>query len=439
MYKLGQLLVARGWVTQGQLDRALEVQRTLGGGLDTAVLELGVVSEERMQRALAQRFAVPAVDIDALRGIPDEVRRLLPGRIAQRHRAVPFGLTGSALQVAFARPDNLAGQDEVSFAAGRRIEVHVATEVRLAEALERYYGQPASERLTRLLDQLNRSRYLWHDQERTREAVESAAVGASWIDGPTLLDAPDLPVLVPPPPPEAPPPRNAAIEPVPAAGAPPPSTELAPAPAPSAAAPRPGPPPASIRLTPEESRRLYREARTPPLAASVDELTDALAEAERRLGAARDRETIGRTLLHLAQRAFERAALLKVRGDQVEGWLADREASPERFAALAIPLSQPSAFLALKAGSPFHLGPLPALPAHRTLVDCWDGRLPAVSLLLPLRVGGRLVAVLYGGRRQGTWATLPTERLRTLASLGEAALERCILLKKQRPSARRPD
>jgi hypothetical protein len=54
MGKLGQILVARGWITVQQLTRALKNQNVVGGRLGTCLLEMDALSEELLARGLAE-------------------------------------------------------------------------------------------------------------------------------------------------------------------------------------------------------------------------------------------------------------------------------------------------------------------------------------------------------------------------------------------------
>jgi Type II secretion system (T2SS), protein E, N-terminal domain len=165
MSKLGQLLVARGWITVQQLTRALQTQNTVGGRLGTCLLEMDVLSEELLVRSLSEQLGVPAAGIEDLRAIPDEVLQLIPERLARRCRAIPFQVLGGRLDVAMQDPRNLVCQDELAFACGRRVKVHVLHELRIYEALQRHYREECPARYALLLDRLNRARYLWTAKE----------------------------------------------------------------------------------------------------------------------------------------------------------------------------------------------------------------------------------------------------------------------------------
>jgi hypothetical protein len=165
MGKLGQLLVARGWITVQQLTRALQTQNAVGGRVGTCLLEMEVLGEDLLVRSLSEQLGVPAAVIEDLRGIPEEVLRLIPEKLARRCRAIPFRVAGGRLDVAMQDPRNLVCQDEIAFACGRRVKVHVLHEVRIYEALQRYYHEECPSRYSLLLDRVNRARYMWSAKE----------------------------------------------------------------------------------------------------------------------------------------------------------------------------------------------------------------------------------------------------------------------------------
>ena len=58
MGKLGQLLVARGWITVQQLTRALKTQNVGGGRIGTCLLEMDAISEELLLKGIAEHLGV---------------------------------------------------------------------------------------------------------------------------------------------------------------------------------------------------------------------------------------------------------------------------------------------------------------------------------------------------------------------------------------------
>jgi hypothetical protein len=456
MGKLGQLLVARGWITVQQLTRALQNQGVVGGRLGTCLIEMDAVSEDSLLKALAEQLGVPAVSLDDLRGIPEEVLALVPDKLARRCRAVPFRLEGSRLDLAMMDARNLACQDEIAFATGKRVKVHVAHELRILEALERYYKEECPSRYGRLVERLNRARYFWERPEsRAESATTLAAPFEDLLSGgrprpapiapppllPDLAPAPAPPrkarpqtAPVAPPPAPAPPPaavRPRAVAPPPPTPAPPPAPPApvaSPPPAPATPAataepkPKPARPrPATVELTAEERRLLGIEPEPQPVPANLDQLDKALAELQ-------DRNAVGRLVLSYLLRDHRRAALFQIGRDKVTAWQAQGEGIDAKvFQSFSAGFDQPSLFLNLRQGNNVYLGPLPPMPAHRELARAWGGELPRDCVLLPVRLNDRLVAAIYADGAK----KVDLVQLQRLAASMAAALGRCILLKKQ--------
>jgi hypothetical protein len=443
MNKLGQLLVARGWITVQQLNRALQNQGVVGGRVGTCLLEMEAISEENLLKGLSEHMGVPAVSLDDLRGIPGEVLGLIPDKIARRCRAVPFRVVGSRLDVAMVDPRNLAALDEIAFASGKRVNVHVAHELRILEALERFYREEMPSRLSLLMERMNRARYFW---ERDKPAEpEPPAGGLGDVELPALghslreMGAPQRPRVAPAPARPAPPPPvpTAPVVPAPVRPAAPPVAVANPVkPAKPAEPPaRPAPPRPSIQtvtMTEEERAALGRQQAQPePAKATPQSLPSpgSVEEVEAALGRTFDREEVARIVLGFVVRSYARAALFQVAKERVSAWMGQGEMDIPIFQKFSAGFDQPSLFLNLRQGSSLYIGPLPPMPVHRELARAWGGELPRDCILLPVRVKDRLVAILYadGGLKSG----IGLPELQSVAAAAGAALERCILHRKR--------
>ena len=70
------------------------------------------------------------------------------------------------------------------------------------------------------------------------------------------------------------------------------------------------------------------------------------------------------------------------------------------------------------------------MPAHRTLASCWGGQLPDQCLMLPVRVRGRLISVIYGDRGNHGLEGVDLLLLKEVAEKAAIAFELCILRRK---------
>jgi hypothetical protein len=405
--KLGQLLVERGWITGEQLIRAIQSQRVVGGRIGTCLLEMDVLSEDQLLDALSIQQRIPAAGVERLRGVEDETLELLPAKLAAQSMTVPFESSRSEIKVATLNGRNLALLDEVSFCANRRVTPHVSSEIRILEALEKYYGVELPRRFGHLLDRLNRSRYLWDESAKValgdrdeggdftwqtpEEAFEATSriIVAPAARVPSPVFQPDLPAL-----------RTQEIPVL----RPQPSSDAAPS-----AATAPGP-------TSDGSVGL---------GSMTLELVDRLLAAEQ------DGDRIAEIVLRFAGQRLSRILLFRLRQDKVVYWRGCAAALDEScLASLEISLQAPSAFLHLHQGAPHFTGPLAPMQAHRQLAQCWGGELPREVVLLPLKVRDRLVAIFYGDRGAMGLGGVDLEELKRLTAKASMALELTILRKK---------
>lgn len=136
---IGDLLIAQRRLTDAQLAEALRHVRNNGGTLQTSLVSLGFVKDEELATLLARHFQVPAIDLGHFDVEPGTIR-LIPRETAVKYRAIPIALTGTTLTVAITDPSHAFALDDLRFVTGFDIEVVVATDGSMFDALSKYYG-----------------------------------------------------------------------------------------------------------------------------------------------------------------------------------------------------------------------------------------------------------------------------------------------------------
>ncbi|HSG81306.1 MAG TPA: type IV-A pilus assembly ATPase PilB [Gemmatimonadota bacterium] len=136
---IGDLLVREGLISEEQLKRALQEQRSNGHRLGYTLVEMGFVSETDLTRVLARKYRVKAVDLSRIGNIDKRVVNLVKPEIAVRHLVLPLRRVGRTLTVAMANPTNLDAIDELRFSTGYDIEPVVAGEYSLRKSVEKHY------------------------------------------------------------------------------------------------------------------------------------------------------------------------------------------------------------------------------------------------------------------------------------------------------------
>ncbi len=447
--KLGQMLVERGWITGEQLIRAIQSQRVVGGRIGTCLLEMDVLTEDRLLEALSNQLNVPSAQIEELRAIGNQLLELIPSKVASRWQAVPLSADRNDIRVATLNVKNLACLDELGFCSNKRVLPHIANEVRIFEALERYYGVECPRRYGHLLDRLNRSRYMWDESAKVLLGAGQAERGVRLKSPAPAGDRPPAengPASRGPAGPQTVDPRAAGRRAGDRAGEkadpdlmrPPASRstltlggQVAPAPAPASRGDG-----AITWPTPVAGGTEGASMATATVGGTPIPATLTLDDVERILAGQSDQKSIGRIILRYLGQSFSRCAIFAVRNDGVRGWLHHGDGfDAGLFHGLDIKLDQPSAFLGLIKGAEFFVGPLAPMPAHRELARCWGGELPQQCLMMPIRLRGRLISVLYADRGARGLGGVRIEDVKELSEKAAIAFELCILRRKlrQRP------
>jgi len=138
--RLGEMLLQVGTLTKEQLEQVLSAQSIYGGRIGTNLVEMGLLSEEALGRLLNEKAGVPCIDAASLEQVPPSLIAILPQEMVQRLQVLPVALGGKKLTLAMKDPANFSAIDEVGFFTGLVVVPRVCSELRLAMALERYYG-----------------------------------------------------------------------------------------------------------------------------------------------------------------------------------------------------------------------------------------------------------------------------------------------------------
>jgi DNA-binding response OmpR family regulator len=124
---IGRILLKRRLISQEELDRQLETQRSARDGVPLAsrIASSGVVPETEVLRALSEQFGVPGIDLNQL-ALSLEHLDMVPREVAESSRVLPVLVRDDRLFLAMANPHDKRVIDELEFVTGRRIYPYVA-------------------------------------------------------------------------------------------------------------------------------------------------------------------------------------------------------------------------------------------------------------------------------------------------------------------------
>ena len=143
--RFDEILVKQEVINPDQLKTAIEEQKRTGKRLGDTLVRLGYISQYELVAFLSKQYGVPAINLDEFDVMP-EVLKFIPRESAVKHSLIPINRSGGTLVVAMSDPSNIFAIDELKFATGHNIEVVVASEDSIKNAIERHYGDRKNER-----------------------------------------------------------------------------------------------------------------------------------------------------------------------------------------------------------------------------------------------------------------------------------------------------
>ncbi len=144
--RLSSLLVRDGVLGVKRMEQAFQRQVIYGGGLDTILLEMNAVPEERLWHYLSLATGLPAADRDLLEYFDPRAVQVCPREIAEKYHVAPCALDGPALRCLVIDPVDLGELEGLATALGVPVQPFVVPEFRFHAHLERLFGIPTPSR-----------------------------------------------------------------------------------------------------------------------------------------------------------------------------------------------------------------------------------------------------------------------------------------------------
>ncbi len=414
-----QFLLQNEYASLAELEEASQATVLYGGRLGTALIELGLMTPEQLDSALARHHDLPAIPAEWLAKPDAAARAALHVDLVKRHRTFPLNFEKRSLHVGMVDPRNEAILDDIAFASGCLVVPYALAEFRFVQLMHRVYGVAPSTRFKTLLDEGARARVFGaREQQRARTADELRAhanedleigpLAADLSDGADafFLSTPALPLV----------PREAA----------PPAPALAPTAAP---------------LAPNKAAALAGPAAPPAL--EIDDtpiLLDrratrvALERFERTLAGSNDRAQLIAASIGLAARFAETVVLFVVRGGVATGLAAMRGEEEIDVESTLVPLQAGSALTAVCETRTF-VRALPTSALDKLLAKALRAAEDAELAVYPVTIGERVVNLLVAQPQSGVLAATAHAALEALAPQLGAAYERLIREQKQKARA----
>jgi type IV pilus assembly protein PilB len=137
--QLGQLLLARGVVTNEQIEQALAEQKEKGHRklLGELLVEMGYCTENQIASALAEGYGVPYAQISP-KICDTKAIEILPREFLEEYVVLPLFKVHDVLTVAVSEPTNVFLIDEIERISGCKVQIVCSTSKDIKATLQTY-------------------------------------------------------------------------------------------------------------------------------------------------------------------------------------------------------------------------------------------------------------------------------------------------------------
>ena len=136
--RIGEILVAKGFVTEAQLHDALMEQKISEKFVGMILKEKGTITDHDLMEALAEQFEIPLVDMRS-QYIDMELARKFSSALIVDHKCFPLKQEEASVTFAIINPlDSIALSKMDEEASPQTVEHVLVTETEMNEVIDQY-------------------------------------------------------------------------------------------------------------------------------------------------------------------------------------------------------------------------------------------------------------------------------------------------------------
>jgi type IV pilus assembly protein PilB len=167
-FKLGELLLSSGRITQEQLDEALKRSKESGMMLGETLVDMKVLKPLELLRVVGKQIGLPAVELRP--GLIDpEALKFIPKEKAQYYGVIPMFFVEDRLTVAISRPLSIFDFDDLERISDTSIQLVLCGNEAVAQSIEKYYASDMN--IDGLLSSIEKSKIEVVDESERSEQI----------------------------------------------------------------------------------------------------------------------------------------------------------------------------------------------------------------------------------------------------------------------------
>ena len=173
--KLGDVLIGAGYITQEQIDHAVQVQKEEGSKkrFGEILQDLGYIKEREMLQALAVRVGCPFIDMNQ-QEVDSAAIQLVPRKVAENNLLIPVSISEDKINIVINDPLNFKGIQEVREITELYPIISIAEKKKIENAIDLNYSDYSAKEF--VLEANKSVAKAIHEIEHPEEETESEAM-----------------------------------------------------------------------------------------------------------------------------------------------------------------------------------------------------------------------------------------------------------------------
>ncbi len=425
--RLSSLLVRDGLVGVKRMEKAFQRQVIYGGSLDTILLEMNLVPEERLTQYLALASGLPPAARDEGGVIEADAIALIVKELSEQYRAVPLALEGEAVRILVCSPLEISELEDLADLLDRPLQPLITPEYRWHLVYAAAYGVDPPARFTTLARSLDvdpttapvgRARTVIVEENTPAEFANEDPTGPLPKSSVQVQqDTMKIESLVPPPDTGR---RSHSTM----LGVKPNRASTAGVIAPA----RPKRP--SGKLKPMQAVKMAKREPSAPIPTDGRESPLPISRARELLATATDRDAVFLTLLRACRTRARWAGLFTIQGGAAIGRVALAEPGIDiaQVNTALFPLDSDSAFHTVVTTRQSHVGPIMSGdPGIDAMLLRLGGQIPPSALIMPIVLRDRAIAIVIAHKSHADIKLVDVTELLPLATAASDAIGRLIV------------
>lgn len=173
--RLGDLLVDAGKISQYDLAKALQAQKTAGKKLGEVLIDLAMITEDEIIQAVVQQTGIEAIELGDIE-FDRKVLKLVPEQLCEKYTLIPFGFVDNKIQVAMADPLNIYALDDLSISTGFEIETFISRKKAIHRYIQIHYSSEQVFQAAEALAEENRLAKAMAAPDENIEDIQSSPI-----------------------------------------------------------------------------------------------------------------------------------------------------------------------------------------------------------------------------------------------------------------------